>query len=136
MIRSSRTGDMLPSAAVTNPGQQRFDQHPFRLIENHRRKFEQRLLEFPAMVVETQNGFPVLVVLAIDSFPGIAVEAGAVSSPGEVEGEEVHEVSDLFKYKDRAEDGPALLKKFITPGEPGRPRPGLTQLAYGNNCDN
>jgi hypothetical protein len=75
-------------------------------------------------------------VLAIDSFPGIAVEAGAVSSPGEVEGEEVHEVSDLFKYKDRAEDGPALLKKFITPGEPGRPRPGLTQLAYGNNCDN
>jgi hypothetical protein len=64
-------------------------------------------------------------VLTVNRFAAVAVESGAVGSPGEVEGEEVHEVSGLLRYKDRAGDGPALPSTYTVPGEPGRPRPGL-----------
>jgi hypothetical protein len=42
------------------------------------------------MFVEAEDGFAVLIVLAIDGVARIAVEAGTISSPGKVEVEKVH----------------------------------------------
>jgi hypothetical protein len=47
-------------------------------------EFEQRLLALPAVLVVTEDGLAVVVVLPVDRPTRVAVETRAVRSPGDV----------------------------------------------------